>query len=446
MNNRFYGCIVILLITVGLTTAKAQESYQPSQENLEAREWFQNAKFGMFIHWGLYSILGDGEWVMNNQHIKKDNYERLADFFDPEEFDAEAWVSLAKAAGMKYITITTRHHDGFSMFDTEASDYNIVDDTPYGKDIIAKLAEEAHNQGLKIFFYYSLLDWHNTDYYPRGRTGHNLGRPDHGNWDDYIEFMKTQLTELLTNYGSVGGIWFDGHWDHVDWDGQNWGDLNIDWHYDEIYPLIHKLQPAAMIGNNHHLDPLPGEDFQMFERTLPGEQHEGWGGPEASDLPLESAKTMNGSWGFNLQDNDYKTTKELIHALVKSAGNNANLLLNVGPMPNGKIQPEFRDTLKAIGEWTDQYGETIYGTRSGDISPREWGVSTKKDGINYVHILDAKRDTLFIHNFPGTLKSAKYYDGGASIEYKQMEEGVFLYLKEEDLQQVDTIIEMEIDS
>src|SRR5699024_6235295 len=314
-------------VLLSASNVKAQRQYEPTQSNLEAREWFQDAKFGMFIHWGLYSILGDGEWVMNNQKIKVDDYERLADFFDPEAFDAEAWVSLAKAAGMKYITITTRHHDGFSIFDTDASDYDIVDATPYGRDIIAELTKEAHKQGIKVFFYYSLLDWHHPDYYPRGRTGKGLDRPDHGNWENYIDFMKTQLTELLTNYGPIGGIWFDGHWDHVDWDDQNWGDLNINWHYDEIYPLIHKLQPAALIGNNHHLDPLTGEDFQMFERTLPGEQHEGWGGPEASGLPLESAKTMNGSWGFNLQDNDYKTTKELIHTLVKSAGYNSNLLL-----------------------------------------------------------------------------------------------------------------------
>ena len=438
--------ILIFVATVLLfaSNVKAQRKYEPTQSNLEARQWFQDAKFGMFIHWGLYSILGDGEWVMNNQKIKVDDYERLADFFDPEAFDAEAWVSLAKAAGMKYITVTTRHHDGFSMFDTEASDYNIVDATPYGKDVIAQLAKEAEKQGLKLFLYYSQLDWRHPDYYPRGRTGRGLGRPDHGNWENYIDFMKTQLTELLTNYGPIGGIWFDGHWDHVDWDGQNWGDLNIDWHYDEIYPLIHKLQPAALIGNNHHQDPIPGEDFQMFERTLPGEQHEGWGGPEASKLPLESARTMNTSWGFNLQDNDFKSTQELVHALVKSAGYNSNLLLNVGPMPNGKIQPEFRDTLKAIGEWTDQYGETIYGTRGGLIPPQEWGVSTQKDGNHYLHILDAKDDTLFIPQFPGSLKSAKFYDSGKSVKFKQIEEGLFLYLKEEDLQPIDTIIEMEM--
>lgn len=444
MFKKIHLTVFVAALVVTATSVSAQQSYEPSQSNLEAREWFQDAKFGMFIHWGIYSILGDGEWVMNNQNIRVDDYERLADFFDPEAFDAEAWVSLAKQTGMKYITITTRHHDGFSMFDTEASDYDILDATPYGEDIIADLAREAEKQGIKLFFYYSLLDWHHPDYYPRGRTGKGLGRPDHGNWENYITFMKTQLTELLTNYGPVAGIWFDGHWDQVEWDGKNWGDLRVNWHYDEIYPLIHELQQAALIGNNHHLDPMPGEDFQMFERTLPGEKHEGWGGPEASDLPLESARTMNGSWGFNLQDNNFKSTKELIHALVKSAGYNSNLLLNVGPMPNGKIQPEFVDTLKAIGEWTDKYGETIYGTRAGFISPQEWGVSTQKDDKHYLHILDAKTDTLFISDFPKTLKSAEFYSSGKPVKFKQIEEGVFLYLNKDKLQDIDTILEIKI--
>lgn len=444
MSNKISVIALVVALLLTASTANAQRTYEPTQANLEAREWFQDAKFGMFIHWGLYSILGDGEWVMKNQKIKVNDYERLASFFDPEAFDAEAWVSLAKAAGMKYITITTRHHDGFSMFDTEATEYDIVDATPYGKDIIAQLAKACREQDIKLFFYYSLLDWHHPDYYPRGRTGHGLGRPDHGNWEDYIEFMKTQLSELLTNYGPVGGIWFDGHWDQVEWDGQHWGNLMVDWHYDEIYSLIHRLQPAALIGNNHHLNPLPGEDFQMFERTLPGKKHKSWQGSEVSKLPLESARTMNSSWGFNLQDNDFKSTKELIHILVRTAGNNANLLLNVGPMPNGKIQSEFRKRLKAIGEWIDQYGETIYGTRGGDIPPQEWGVSTRKNGIHYLHILDLKDNILFIPDFPKSLKSAVFYDSGNPVKFKQIEEGVFLYLQEEGLHPIDTIIVMEM--
>ena len=149
----------------------AQENYVPSQENLEARKWFQEAKFGLFIHWGVYSVLGDGEWVMNNQNIAIDEYEKLPSFFNPIEFNAEEWVQMAKAAGMKYITITSRHHDGFSMFDSKATDYTIVKKTPYKKDVLKALAEACKREGIKLFFYYSLLDWHDDNYFPRGRTG-----------------------------------------------------------------------------------------------------------------------------------------------------------------------------------------------------------------------------------------------------------------------------------
>jgi alpha-L-fucosidase len=193
-----------------VATGRAQAGYQPSAANLAAREWFQNARFGLFVHWGVYSVLGDGEWVMNNRKIPAADYEKLPAQFNPVAFDAVEWVALAKAAGMKYITITSKHHDGFAMFDSKVSDYNIVSRTPYGKDVLKALADECRKQGLKLFFYYSQLDWHHPDYMPRGRTGLDAGRPDQGEWSRYIEYMNGQLRELLTHYGDIGGIWFDG--------------------------------------------------------------------------------------------------------------------------------------------------------------------------------------------------------------------------------------------
>src|ERR1700678_2016531 len=191
--------------------AGAHTDYQPAPESLQARREFLDAKFGMFIHWGVYSVLGDGEWIFHERHLTVHEYERLPKFFDPEKFDARAWVALAKAAGMKYITITSRHHDGFAMFDSKVSDWNIVQRTPYGKDPLKMLAEECHRQGIKLFFYYSQLDWHNPDYFPRGQTSWNNGRPDHGDWNAYLDtYMDGQLRELLTNYGAIGGVWFDG--------------------------------------------------------------------------------------------------------------------------------------------------------------------------------------------------------------------------------------------
>ena len=198
----------------------AQSGYTPTEENLKNREWFQNAKYGLFVHWGIYSVMAGGgdrgiaEWIMNSKKIPIVQYEKLTDFFNPVEFDAEDWIEMVKKAGMNYITITSKHHDGFAMFDSEVSDYDIVDQTIYGKDILKQLKDACDKHGVKLFFYYSQLDWHHPDYFPRGNTGQGYtGRPQEGNWDDYINYMNTQLTELLTNYGEIGGIWFDGMWD-----------------------------------------------------------------------------------------------------------------------------------------------------------------------------------------------------------------------------------------
>lgn len=290
-----------LLLSLVFINTNAQ-NYEPSPANITARSNFQDMKFGLFVHWGIFSIPVNGEWVMNNENIPVKNYMRLMDFFNPIDFDAQKWVSMAKDAGMTYITLITRHHDGFSMWDTKFSDYNIMH-TPYKKDVVKMMADECHKQGIKLFLYYSLLDWNRTDYpHETGRTGQKSGRTGQGDYAHYLQFMKNQLTELLTNYGEIGGIWFDGHWDQTKPEGEADRTSRIDWKYGEIYGLIHKLQPQCMIGNNHHLTPFAGEDFQMFERDLPGENKSGLSFQKASEkLPLETCETMNDSWGFNIR-------------------------------------------------------------------------------------------------------------------------------------------------
>ncbi|MBS1654582.1 MAG: alpha-L-fucosidase [Bacteroidetes bacterium] len=377
--------LLFLFITV---TVSAQDNYTPSASNLGAREWFTDAKFGLFIHWGPFGIPGDGEWVMNNRNITVKNYTRLMNFFNPIEFDAAKWVSMAKNAGMKYITLITRHHDGFSMWDTKYSDFNIMN-SPYKKDIVKMMADECHKQGIKLFLYYSLLDWRRDDYpWQTGRTGQHSGRTKPGDYSHYLQFMKNQLTELLTNYGEIAGIWFDGHWDQTAPEGAADRTARIDWKYDEIYGLIHKLQPQCLIGNNHHLAPFPGEDFQMFEKDLPGENKAGLSYQKASEkLPLETCETINNSWGFNLTDTSYKTHKQLVDLLVRASGYGANLLLNIGPMPNGEVQPEFIERLKYMGQWLSVYGESIYNTKAGYLRPQDWGVITQKDNKIFIHVL-----------------------------------------------------------
>lgn len=358
----------------------AQTSYQPTAENLKAREQFQDQKFGVFLHWGLYSMMGVTEWIMTNRDIHYQEYPKLAKTFYPSEFDADAWISAIKAAGAKYITITTRHHDGFSLFKTATSSYNSVDGTPFKRDIIKELAEACKRHGIKLHLYYSHLDWGREDY-PVGRTGRGTGRPkEKANWPSYFNFMNTQLTELLTNYGEIGAIWFDGWWDH-DNDAKP-----FDWQLEEQYGIIHKLQPQCLIGNNHHTTPFPGEDIQIFERDLPGENKAGLSGQDISRLPLESCQTINEHWGYSITDSNYKSGKELIQMLVRAAGKNANLLLNIGPEPGGALPSLALDRLKTIGEWLNKYGETIYGTRGGIVGPHDWGVSTQRGNKLYIHI------------------------------------------------------------
>lgn len=428
--------VLVVVVTVAVTgSLPGAETYVPTASNLAARQWFQEAKFGLFVHWGIYSVLADGEWVMNNKKIGVSDYEKLPALFDPAGYDPAEWVALVKAAGMKYITITSKHHDGFAMWDSKVTDWDIVDRTPYKKDVLKALADECHTQGIKLFFYHSQLDWHHPDYFPRGRTGRDAGRPDQGEFSRYLDYMDAQLRELLTGYGPLGGIWFDGMWDKPD----------ADWRLQKTYSLIHELQPAALVGSNHHLKPFPGEDFQMFEKDLPGHNTAGFNEKsEVGELPLEMCETMNNAWGFNLFDTRYKSTADLVRLLVKAAGYDANLLLNVGPMPNGKIQPEFQARLREVGEWLAASGESIYGTRGGPIPPRDWGVTTRKGNKIFVHVLNWPDAVLSLPRggLPVPVKASRLA-GGKVVPLTVTPEAVTLRLgAERDL--LDTIVVLEL--
>ena len=439
MKN-FLGIILVVTMYCQFpNSAIAQNLYEPSADNLAARTWFQDAKFGLFIHWGIYSVLGAGEWVMEERGpasytgrpgIPASQYDRLAAQFNPTQFDAREWVALAKASGMKYITITSKHHDGFAMYDSSLTDWNIVDRTPYGRDVLAELAEACREEGLKLFFYYSQLDWRHEDYFPRGRTGRQAGRPENGNWDNYIDFMNGQLRELLTNYGEIGGIWFDGMWDK--WDAP--------WRLDETYRLIHQLQSQTLIGSNHHLAPLPGEDFQMFEHDLPGANTTGYNTTEIGTLPFETAETINQSWGFNLTDHDYKSTDDLIRYLVNAAGRNGNFLLNVGPMPNGKVQEEFKERLHGIGRWLDEYGDSIYGTRNGPIEPGPWGVSTAKQDTVYLHVLNWNDSILALPALNLEVKEARLLRNQAEVPFQIIDKALLVTLPTRPTDLIDEVV------
>jgi alpha-L-fucosidase len=439
--NRPVVYVVLALVSfVGVRNVFAQPPGQltaTSDLNDQARRWFEDAKFGLFIHWGVYSLVGKGEWVMDHDKLPISEYAKLTPIFDPKRFDAVAWVKLARSAGAKYITITAKHHDGFCMFASRLTDYDIVDATPYNADPLKALADACHQEKIKLFFYYSLLDWHHPDYFPMGKTGQTAGRVAKPDPKRYVEYYQGQVRELCTNYGAIGGIWFDGWWDKPD----------ADWDLAKTYRLIHELQPGALVGNNHHVAPFPGEDFQMFEQDLPGENAAGFNKAGiAAKLPLETCLTINQSWGYTARDTRFKTAEQLIHALLGAAGRGANLLLNVGPRPDGTIGPEFTQRLQDVGKWLTTYGESVYGTRRGPIPPQTWGVSTAKGSPEhpseiYLHVFKLKEGTSIV--FDPSFSWTPYRFGKPEpLKLRQTKTSLVLDLPREASMPIDTIISL----
>ncbi|MDO4511706.1 MAG: alpha-L-fucosidase [Bacteroidales bacterium] len=398
----------------------AQGAYVPSEENLRSRAEFADMKFGIFLHWGLYSMFAQGEWYLQNSGTHHAEYAKSADAFYPHRFDAKQWVEAFKDAGAKYVCFTSRHHEGFSMWKTDASTYNIVEATPFGRDVIAELADACHSADMRLHLYYSHLDWTREDY-PAGRTGLKTGKdPKKADWKHYYDFMNQQLTELLTRYGKIGAIWFDGYWDH---DSDS---IPFDWQLRPQYDLIHRLQPACLIGNNHHEAIKDGEDIQIFERDLPGENTAGFvdKAAEVSRLPLETCQTMNGMWGYKVKDLNYKSVEDIVHLLINTSGKGANLLLNIGPQPNGELPAIALERLKGVGKWLREYGETIYGTTAGDVLPQSWGAMTRKGTVQYVHLTDnATAGTTLTLPLKGKVKTATVFTTGEKVPFKQTKEG-----------------------
>lgn len=426
----------LLALTLTLNAATAQQLYTPSDDIRRAQAEFAGNRFGIFIHWGIYSMFAQGEWYLNYGPDAKE-YAKAARGFYPADFDAEKWVDIIKESGARYVTFTSRHHDSFSMWHTDASPYNIVDATPFKRDVIKELADACHKKGLNLHLYYSHLDWTREDY-PMGRTGKTTGRDStKADWNSYFKFMNTQLTELLTRYGKINAIWFDGWWDH---DSDS---VPFDWHLSEQYNLIHSLQPGCLIGNNHHQVPFAGEDIQIFERDVPGENSAGLSGQDISKLPLETCQTMNGMWGYKIKDQDYKSTRELIHLLVKTASKGANLLLNVGPQPNGEIPATAVERLKEMGQWLKKYGTTIYGTTAGDFQAQPWGASTRRGDTLFIHILDNSLNEITLP-IKGKVAEAHRFDNGTAVKTAKTKSGEIILtdLPERDVH--DLIIELHL--
>lgn len=410
---------------------KLMKSYE------ERTKWFNEVRFGMIIHWGLYSILGRGEWVMYFERIPKEEYAKLADKFNPTKFNADSWVRLAKSAGMKKMVFTTRHHDGFCLFDSKVSDFTSVK-TAAKRDFVAEYVSACRKYGMKIGFYYSLLDWR----FP----GYHLG-PEKGpkNFNEMVEQAHAQVKELMTNYGKIDYLVYDGDWIPGVKFTREWmvgqgeqPETAKYWRSVELNSMVRKLQPDIFINNRSGLN----EDVDTPEQAIT---------PSKPGRLWESSMTIGDlcAWGYVKNDRNLKTTLQLIEYLVSTASAGGNYLLNVGPKPDGTIQDEFVARLKQIGNWIKINGESIYGSERvpAGINAGLLGTTTAKSNILYLHIFRWPGTVARITGIKNKIISAKILSTGKKVEFNQPGNGIVILekLPGRAIDKYDTVIKLELD-
>ncbi|HOZ47619.1 MAG TPA: alpha-L-fucosidase [Candidatus Hydrogenedentes bacterium] len=416
--NRTWRCVAVIAWVAAMMGCVAMpagaEERDFTQAAPEDLAWWRDARFGLFVHWGPVSLRGtEIGWSRGGERrgtggtgsIPVEVYDNLYKEFNPIEFNAEEWVSIAKAAGMKYLVFTSRHHDGFSMFDSKLTDYKITN-SPFKRDVVAELADACHANGLGFGLYYSPPDWHHPDY----RTENHA---------KFIEFLHGQLRELCTNYGQLDIVWFDGL-----------GGTSEDWDSPNLIKMIRALQPHTIINNRAGL-PC---DFDTPEQTI---------GHFQNHRPWESCITICQQWAWK-PDDRLKTIEECVDTLVRCAGGDGNLLLNVGPMPTGAIEPRQVERLKEIGAWLETHGESIYGTRGGPFQPGPWGASTYRGNRVYVHVLEWPSGSFALPPLPKRVVAARHL-GGADIRIEQTDKQITLNVPKADLEPIDTVIVFELD-
>ncbi|MEA3403089.1 MAG: alpha-L-fucosidase [Armatimonadota bacterium] len=357
-------------------------------------QWWLDAKFGMFIHWGAYSQLARGEWVMNRERWPIPEYEEVARAWSPDAYDPREWVAMARSAGMKYLVCTTKHHDGFCLFGSEHNDYNTVE--TIGRDLIGELAEACHEADMPLGFYYSLKDWHHPDY----EAGHHGDEEGH---ERFLEYTRGLVRELCSSYGRLDIMWYDGGGLY---DGEGW-------RADEMNAMVRELQPGIVINDRSRVP----EDFDTPEQHVRA---------SAPDRAWETCMTMNGSWGWHAGDDQWKSTKDLIATLVRTASLGGNLLLNVGPRGDGSFPEEAVLRLDGIGDWMDANGESIYGTRRAPFQWGCFGMPTVKGNTLYLHVSKWVGQELTVGMVKSPVRSASLLATGEELSFQQREDRLLI--------------------
>ena len=411
------GLVVCLLTACSarqVNTSNLKESKDYLHAGEQDMQRWREMKFGLFIHWGPVSLKGtEIGWSRGGERrgrsgtgsIPAEEYDNLYKQFNPVKFNADEWIQVARDAGMKYLVFTSKHHDGFSMFDSKLTDYKITN-SPFKRDVVKELADACHKAGLKLGFYYSPVDWYHPDY----RTE---------NHSRYIEFLHGQIRELCTNYGRLDILWFDGL-----------GGSAKDWDSENLFRMIRRFQPHIIINNRAGLP----ADHDTPEQRI---------GKFQTDRPWETCMTICRQWAWKPND-QMKSLKQCIQTLVWVVGGDGNLLFNVGPMPDGRIEPRQVERLKEMGDWLKKYGHTIYGTRGGPFKNGTWGASTYKDDTIYVHVLNWPADTLTLPPIPKKIIASSVLTGG-TITVKQTTEAIEISVLQAHRRELDTIIELKLD-
>ncbi|MBC8481647.1 MAG: alpha-L-fucosidase [Planctomycetes bacterium] len=416
--------------------AEEDSSWPYANETKQQRDarmgWWREARFGMFIHWGVYSVPagtydgkqigGIGEWIMNRGKIPVAVYKEYAKDFNPVKYDADAWVRMAKDAGMKYIVITSKHHDGFALFDSKVTDWDVVDATPYGKDLLKPLAEACRKYGLKLGFYYSQAqDWCHT-----GGGNNTWDETQNGDMNEYIKKIAVpQVKEILSNYGDIAVLWWDTPFD-----------MNKE-RADMLQPLVN-LCPG-ILTNNRLGGNYPG-DFKTPEQHIPD---------TGLDYDWETCMTMNGTWGYKSYDDNWKSTQTLIRNLVDIASKGGNYLLNVGPTSKGEIPQPSIERLKEIGEWMKLNGDSIYSTTASPFNKFAWGRCTKKAFVNgavlYLHVFEWPRDgRLVVPGLKNEVIKAYLLATGETLEAESDQSGVVVNVPSKALDKIDTVVVLRV--